>query len=134
MRTIIDASVAIKWFYHENDQAKAQTILQQIKTGEINILVPLLFFYEVGNVFVTKKERPQIIRNAFSLLSRLHFHIQHNEEKQIPDISAFAKKYELSFYDGVYTFLMKEKAYPFITADKKLYNKLKNHFSNIQLL
>lgn len=134
MKAIIDASVAIKWFYTEIDQSKAIKLLEQIKKRELHIIVPLLFFYEVGNVFATKKEELPIVQNAFFLLRKLHFSIQHEEIDHFPTICAFTKQHEISFYDAVYASLMEKEGYPFITADSKLYHKLHSSFPLIQLL
>ncbi len=48
---------------------------------------------------------------------------------RIFDISS---KYKRSAYDGAYVAIAEQKGVPFLTADKKLFNSLKNHFNFIR--
>lgn len=134
MKTIIDASVAVKWFYAEIDQGRAQKILEQIQERKMHVIVPLLFFYEVSNVFVTKREKSNVIQNVFSLIKKLHFSIYNEDIHQFPKVCGLAARYSISLYDAIYASVMEEEKCPFITADRKLYDKLHASFSLIQLL
>ena len=54
---VLDASVVVKWFSTDNEQDydKASFILQLIKNGDIELIIPDLLLYELGNALLKSK-------------------------------------------------------------------------------
>ena len=48
-RTIIDASIAVKWFVAERDSEKALTLRGMYEREKIELVAPSLIYYEVAN-------------------------------------------------------------------------------------
>lgn len=44
---VVDASVGVKWFVPESGRAEAMELLRDAATGEVTLVVPDLFVYEV---------------------------------------------------------------------------------------
>jgi predicted nucleic acid-binding protein len=51
-RVVLDASVGVKWFRHEPGSAEALDLLLSHGRGEVGLVVPSLFAYEVMSVAV----------------------------------------------------------------------------------
>jgi len=131
---VVDASVAIKWFIPEPDWENANALLKKIHQDKSSIIVPSLFYYEIGNVLLTKHVTQEDVKHSMNELKNMPIISYEIEATSIPIAYAIAKKYILSFYDDMYLFVMIQRQCPFITADKKLYDKTKKDFPNIQLL
>lgn len=131
---ILDASVIYKWFSkNEKDSKLALSILQIHIDGQEKIVVPDLILYELTNAWVTK--------NAISS-ARVKINLKDLQDANLEiedvnfDLAAkaarFAKKYNVTVYDAIYTVLAKEKGCQFITADKKFAEKI--NLSYVKLL
>ena len=52
---VVDSSVVIKWFDETEEESRgALRLLEGFIQGEIQLIVPDLLFYEVGDVFLKK--------------------------------------------------------------------------------
>ncbi len=134
MRLVVDASVAIKWFFKEKGQQKAQKILNQITLGQIDAVVPELFFYEIGNIFLTKRTGSSPVKDAVAIFQDLQFETKGDTLTHLGNIFDLAAEYSLSFYDAAYLILAIQENCQFITADKKLYQKVSKSFPLMKLL
>ena len=131
---ILDTSIVIKWFYEEEDWESADKLLEDISFTKRAIIVPRLFFYELGNVLLSKKADNEKVQFVQKQLQELNLTVKDIQSNSITSIHSLARVYSLSFYDATYVFHMQQEQCAFITADKKLYGKLKNKFSKIKLL
>lgn len=126
---VLDSSVVFKWYRQSGDEdyvSEAIAILENHLNGEIEIHVPDLLVYELGNILICKeniasKSAILILENTFSLEINIH-----------PPSSALtesayqlAKKYAVTFYDASFLALSQLLDSPFITADKKLFTKIR---------
>lgn len=134
MKTIIDASVGVKWFFKEEDWEKADKILDKSQNGTIQLIVPELFFYEVGNVLLNKKESYEKITDIAQQLQAINFSVRNIGSRSFYATAKIAKAFSLSFYDALYIILMQEERAEFITADKKLFDKVHKKLPLIKLL
>ena len=75
MRFVIDASVAVKWFFPESSEEQnteqAISILQRMGSGSIEPLQPVHWMSEVVAVF--NRLDPNIVDNAIDLLDAMEF-------------------------------------------------------------
>jgi predicted nucleic acid-binding protein len=127
MDYLLDSSVVIKWFFKERHSDKALKIQDDYLDGEINLIIPDLLFYEVANglkysPYRISKERVE--KNMESLMSL--------KLETIPfNLYLFRVALDLMFefgitiYDAYFLSLARELRLFFITADEKLYLKIK---------
>lgn len=131
---VIDTSVIIKWFLKEEDSEKALTYLQSYKEGLSSIVIPQLLFYELGNAFISRKVTSNHADKAIEALKRLNLEVVNIEFLFFKKIFRNAQRLSLTFYDSAYVALAQERGCSFITADKKLYQKVSKKIPQIKLL
>lgn len=121
---VLDASVALKWFFKERDSTFADEILLEFKKGNLQIFVPQIFFFEIVNAVKTKaksthSEGLEVIDKLFSL----NFLTEKVDPVLLSKANYYAHKYNLSIYDASYIALAKIKKVVFLTADVKMVRK-----------
>lgn len=118
---ILDASVVVKWFSEEEYTEKALEIRERIRSGEERVIVPDLLLYELANAL---KYNPNfdVIDVGAALLSL--FDMDLDIVTPLPEFInsaiTIAFKYTITVYDAVYIALAKDLDFNFITADKRL--------------
>ncbi len=133
-KSILDASVIIKWFIKEEGSNQADLYLERLSKREIVIIVPELLFYEVGNTLTSYKVQEDHSNYIAKKLYALPFEIKQIDFTYFRKIMHNAKTFGISFYDAAYITLMEEEHCEFITADRKLFQKVNKTFSGIKLL
>ncbi|HCS78866.1 TPA: hypothetical protein DIV55_03915 [Patescibacteria group bacterium] len=134
MRRVIDNSVVFKWFAEETDSDRAKKYLEDFVAGKDKILIPTLLFYEFGQACRNGALPSQAISRIMELMQKLPFQIEDVGFTSFRKIYQIASEYDLSFYDASYVTLMQKHDCELVTADKKLYNKLKTKLKRTTLL
>jgi len=125
-KVIIDASVALKWFFKEDGSEKALELQGKLKDGIVKAFVPQIFFFEVINVIKTKPTTTlQHVERAIKIVFNLPFSSQKISQGLLEKANFYAQKYDLTIYDASYIALAKTLGVDLITADEKLRNKVK---------
>ena len=132
---VLDASVAVKWFLppaQETLTEEALRLLENYANGDMSLVVPDLFWPEIGNIFWKAIRLRRISReSAESALVAL-------EEQRITtvptspllkDAFAIAATFDRTVYDSTYVALSIASNVPLITADERLANALGTRFS-----
>ena len=124
---VLDVSVAAKWFLVEEEPHKnqAMNLLARSQEGEIEFIIPDLFWAELGNVLCkavrqdrcTAREAQESLERA-KLLEMATVPSAELVEKAF----GIAQKYGRSFYDSLYVALAVSRGATLITADEKLAN------------
>jgi predicted nucleic acid-binding protein len=124
---IIDSSVALKWFFPEEEHAsEALKIKKDFAEKEITISIPILFFYEVGNVLKGSIKSSRVdsskAKTVYEKFTYAEFIIYSSKELFQ---AAFEKadSLDITFYDASYVALAEYLEIPFYTADRKLLQK-----------
>ena len=136
-RLVLDASIAVKWLNpHEPLADKANLIRDDYEQGQVSLLVPTFWEYEVANGLNKAVARGHLSeeegREAIALLLALP---AQKEPLPAPQESyALARRYHRSVYDSWYLYLAETTGCEFWTADQKLYNALKDIFSWVRWL
>ena len=139
-RVVIDSSVALKWWLDDEEFVdEARFLLNDVVAGEIELVVPELWFYEIANGINTAAKRERISNDmAEDFIEEL----QSVTATLVPVSSYLTKtykestKYSHAIYDIVYMVIAESKQIQFITADKKFCDKVKGekpfviHLSN----
>ena len=109
-------------------------IREKYEQGEITITVPDLILYEISNALrYNKKINEEDVRNAVDSLIQLEIAIIVPISKVLHHAVTLAFKYNLTLYDSYFLALSDVLKFTFITADVKLFNKVKESFSVILL-
>jgi len=127
---VVDTSVVFKWYRQPGDEdyvPQAVSILEGHLHGDLEIHVPDLLFHELGNILrfkesLVSKDVVTIIRQTFALALQIHpLDLLLSEE-------AFrsAREHDITFYDASFVALSHLLDASFITADKRLFAKVKS--------
>ncbi|MBF0286037.1 MAG: type II toxin-antitoxin system VapC family toxin [Magnetococcales bacterium] len=125
MILIVDASVACKWYLHEEGSNLAMALL---KSGP-EVIAPDLIFAEAGNVLYK-----HLLDGTFppDRIPQVAAHLRRTLREVVPSLDLFSSAVELAaalrhpIYDCFYLALAQREKAPLITADQRLLNKLKN--------
>jgi predicted nucleic acid-binding protein len=133
MPLIPDASVGAKWCLPVQDEplaAEALALLHGYEKGEVQFVVPDIFWAELGNVLWKAVRRGRCTQEtAESALSAMR-------ERAVPTVSsaqlvnsalAIACAFDRTLYDCLYVALAVQSKGHFVTADQRLANALAAH-------
>ncbi|MBI1869498.1 type II toxin-antitoxin system VapC family toxin [Candidatus Gottesmanbacteria bacterium] len=134
MKIILDTSVVLKWFVDEAGSDTAREYLENFIKGNHQLLIPTLLFYELGNACLQSSIPPQEISKIMELLQKLPFEIEDIGYIAFRKVYQNAFEYHLTYYDASYVTLMQKHNCELITADQRLFRKLKEIFEKIRLL
>ena len=120
---VLDASLALQWFLEdETDRDYSLAVLRSLKTKYA--LVPVLWFYEVGNGLLMAQRRKRITRKqADGFLKHLLVLPINAREQTASEILSFpnlAQQYGLTNYDTAYLALAQATRLPLATNDSAL--------------
>ena len=127
---VLDASVAMKWAIpsaKETLTAESLQLLKHYTDGDINFIVPDVFWVEVGNVLwkgVRQRRWPQAVaeRAASEIRGRNFFTVSSLE--LLPEALNIAFVHDRCVYDCLYVALAVQFKIEMITADERLANAL----------
>jgi len=120
---VVDASVAVKWFFAEIHEASALKLFR----GRHNLLVPDVFFAEVGHALTKRLQRREttmaVATGALEALGAMVFQI-HPAHAIAPLALDVATRFQRSFYDSLYLAVALLRHCQLVTADGPLYRAL----------
>ena len=124
---ILDASVIVKWFSEEEHTDIALEIRERIRIGKEKVIVPDLLLYELANAL---KYNPNFDASDVSDALTSIFDMDINIVTPIPETINSAIKlgfqYNITVYDAFYIALARETELIYITADKRLCERVNN--------
>jgi predicted nucleic acid-binding protein len=120
-----DASVLLKWVLPEEREphaAQAVSIRDAFIAGRIRLLVPSLWFYEVGNVLVA--HYPDSAAERLAALAAFRLSEARPTSAWRERIVKLATDHRVTFYDASYHALAVVLGGIFVTADDKYLRKV----------
>jgi predicted nucleic acid-binding protein len=129
-RFVLDASVALKWFLPSSNEllgTESLRLLRQYAKGEIDFLVPDIFWAEVGNVLWKGSRQRRWSRET---AERIAAEMKSQNFPTVPSLALTAEAlkiaftYDRSVYDCLYVALAIQSKSQMITADERLANAL----------
>jgi predicted nucleic acid-binding protein len=132
---VLDAPVVLKWIFDDEDgRERAARLKDAHVSGHEIVSVPDLLFYEIGNVLATKTRLSEAaIAEAFSLLWDFSLERFDLGLEEFQGGLHLSRKYKIALYDAAYVELSRRLKCTFVTADKKLYEKVKS-IKSVELL
>ncbi|GBE05932.1 MAG TPA: PIN domain-containing protein [Nitrospirae bacterium] len=136
MIIVIDSGVLLKAYFSDEDgHTEAQNLISDYAKGNITFHAPSLITYEIINACLVASRMARFPKKRAKELMNEMLGIEIIKEDigplkdRIFDIST---KHSTSAYDGAYIAVAESRHIPFLTADKKLLNSLKHHFSFVK--
>ena len=131
MTAVLDASVALKWQFDDEEATRAATVLlEDFIEGRIELITPTLFPYEITGAINVAINRQRIREadgyRAINYITSLGIELRNFGDLIEPTFRT-ARQYGLSPYDCAYIALAERENCDFITGDKKLFKVIKNH-------
>ena len=120
---VLDASLALQWFLEdEADRKYSLGVLSSL--SESRALVPLLWFYEVGNGLLMAHRRKRItldqIDGFLKRLRALPIEPVPQTPSEILELPSFAQAHGLTNYDAAYLAIAISSHLPLATNDSAL--------------
>ena len=131
MKAVIDASVALKWQFEEEEASGPATLLlNDFVEGKIELITITLFSYEILsaiNVAISRKRISEAVgKKALNYLATLGIE-ERSFEGLIDETFRMARKYNLSTYDCAYVALAQRERCDLYTGDRKLFHAAEIH-------
>ena len=132
MVSVLDASVALKWQFEDEEATRAATIfLEDFIEGRMQLISPTLFPYEILNAIHVAINRKRIDEStgykAMIYITSIGIELK-NIDDLITPIFSKARKYGLSPYDCAYIALAEKEKCDFYTGDRKLFHLIQRLF------
>ena len=120
---VLDASLALQWFLEdEADRKYSLGVLASL--SEKRALVPVLWFYEVGNGLLMAYRRKRIsldqVEGFLTRLKALPIESAQQTPAEILELPALAQSHGLTNYDAAYLALAMRLHLPLATSDASL--------------
>ena len=131
MKVVIDASVALKWQFEEEEASGPATfLLKDFVEGKIDLMTITLFSYEILsaiNVAISRKRISEADgKRALNYLTTLGIE-ERSFEGLMDETFKMARKHNLSTYDCAYIVLAERERYDLYTGDRKLFHAAGAH-------
>ena len=131
---VLDASVAAKWYLPPSGEMLVEEslhFLDEFIAGRTLLLVPDLFWPEIGNVFwkAVRRERMTLRSAGQALQSLSDLRIRTLPSRPLlRDAFAIAERFHCTVYDCTYVALAISAGRPLVTADERLATALSADF------
>jgi predicted nucleic acid-binding protein len=137
MTIVVDASVAAKWILQERGSDVAESILRAVEQNQVAMLAPEILTAEIANLLWKAVWRHGM--SADEAIDRYAEFLQVCpplvRDSELSGMALdMALRYRRSVYDCLYLALAQETPCDFVTADRKLYNAVKNRFPGVRML
>jgi predicted nucleic acid-binding protein len=134
MRLVIDASVAAKWALPARAEPlseEAFDLLSRYTNGEIQLVVPDLFWAELANVFWKAARLKRVTASAAkgALQAIVEYNFPTIASRETLELAfALATAFDRSVYDSLYVAVAISTKSQLVTADEKLANAMAARF------
>ncbi len=119
-----DASVILKWVFRSPEEQhleNALTILNHWCEGKVHLILPKLWFFEVGNVLALKN--PQYAQEIMEILIGYRLPEYEMTMELCQETFRLVGQYRVTFYDAVYHGVAFLNKGTMVTMDKAYYRK-----------
>ena len=119
---VADTSVLLKWVNQidEHHLPQARKLLDRFEAGKIQIIVPLLVKYEIGNALLKGKKLPTLeAQDALDAFSQLPLSYADIDSKGMSDTYEIANELIITFYDAAFLYLAQKHKATLVTDNPK---------------
>jgi len=123
LRLVIDASVALPWFFADERSDESDRVLGEVYRDGAN--VPVLWPIEVGNALTAGLRRRRLSEadwiKSLAALGGIPITVEPLDHlRALSSVPPLTQKYNLTFYDAMYLELAMRLALPLATFDSEL--------------
>ncbi len=129
---VVDASVAAKWHLGDEDHgSEALSVLDQFNAGELVLFAPEQIRYEIASTLAsaTRGSNPRVDRviaeRALARFLSLNLETERSDDL-ILDAFTLVHEHNIALYDALYLALSQRLRIPLITAENRLYQRIKH--------
>jgi len=141
-KIVVDTSVFIKWFKRRGEDLlrEARSLLREIETRAVEVHVPALLLYEVGNILLFKTRLgPTALDDAIEQMEALPFVVAPPATPLLKQAARLGRELGLTFYDASFLALAVELDCSLVTADRSFFDRARSlprvrHLSRIGTL
>ena len=118
---VADASVVLKWFHAEGEEAvePARAILEAFARQQIDLVILDLTIYEIGNVLVRAGAGPQATATVLDALTEICQLVALSGPERVM-AARLASEHDLTFHDAAYAAVALERGGRLVTMDRGL--------------
>jgi len=123
-KIVVDTSVLIKWFKTQNEELlrEAAQLLEEVERRPVEVHVPALLLYEVGNILLLKTRLGMApLNDTVERLEALPFVVAPPATPLLKRALRLGRELSITFYDASFLALAVELDCPFVTADQRLF-------------
>jgi predicted nucleic acid-binding protein len=122
-KIVVDTSVLIKWFKTRGEELlkEAEQLLEEIERRHVEVHVPALLLYEVGNILLKTRLGSAALDEAVERLEALPFVVAPPATPLLKRALRLGREFSLTFYDASFLALAVELDCLFVTADQRLF-------------
>jgi predicted nucleic acid-binding protein len=123
---IVDASVILRAFFPDEEQARAQALIRNHVSGHERLLAPTLLHYELTNAVLQAIRRKRITeQQGEAILTSLQNLDIETKPVAWPRMLSLARRFDRSAYDAAYLALAEATGSALITGDLRLYRAVR---------
>ena len=125
-KIVVDSSVLIKWVKARDEDLvkEARRLLGEVERRPLEVHVPALLLYEVGNVLLMKTDLgPDDLDAALDQLDALPLIVAPPAPALLRRAGRLGRQLGLTFHDASFVALAVELDCPFVTADRRLWER-----------
>lgn len=121
LRYVLDASVAVSWCFHDEQDSRADTALKVLRAGAAPIS-PLHWWFEIRNVIMLAVRRKRVTQEeTTAFFMRLEdTPVELAGLPKAEAVFALARRHGLTFYDAAYLELAMRERIALATLDQAL--------------
>lgn len=126
-KIVVDTSVLIKWFKRQDEElvSEARALLAAVENRSLDVHVPALLLYEIGNILLVKTRLGSAALNdALNHLEELPFTVAPPATPLLKRAAGLGRTLGLTFYDASFLALAVELDGLFVTADRRLFERI----------
>lgn len=120
-KKVIDASIVVKWFSHEENSDKAIKIKDDFLKGNVTLIAPSMILLETINALKYKKRNEKQLLHANEELFKLDLKLEEINQEILSKTIENSIRYNITIYDSLYVTIGQIHGTFLITADKELY-------------
>jgi predicted nucleic acid-binding protein len=127
-RYVPDTSVVVKWFsrHDENDLARALSFREKVLNGECSITIPSLLFYELANALrFNPNLSAEDVDDATASIFDMEFDVRESSAEILIPTVQIAYAHNITVYDACFLATARLAQATFITADDRLYERIR---------
>jgi predicted nucleic acid-binding protein len=125
-KIVVDTSVLIKWFKTRDEELldEARNLLAEIEAQGVQVHVPALLLYEVGNILLVKTRLGlAALDETIERLEELPLVVAPPATPLLKRAVRLGREFSLTFYDASFLALAVELGCPCVTADRGFFER-----------